>query len=255
MARENLAAALALILRHEGGYADHPLDPGGATNRGITRATLARHRGRPVSKAEVLALSEDEAAAIYRASYWNAIRADDLPSGIDLLVFDAAVNSGPARALRWLQDSLGLPATGLANAATLAAAHRADPRALIETFSRQRLSFLSRLSTWASFGRGWRLRVAQTRTAALALAGPGSIPSGRHKETMPVTDTKSLLSSRTVWANLVGLAAVLLSIFGFDTSTVDSASLADAIAQAVAGISFVASTVFRVTATKRLAMM
>jgi lysozyme family protein len=255
MARENLAAALALIFRHEGGYVDHPLDPGGATNRGITRATLARHRGRPVSKAEVLALSEAEAAAIYRASYWNAVRADNLPSGIDLVVFDAAVNSGPARALRWLQASLGLPATGLANAATLAAAHRADQRTVIEAFSRQRLSFLQRLSTWASFGRGWSARVAQTRKAALALAGPGRLPSGRNKETKPVTEPKSLFTSRTVWANLVGLAAVLLSIFGFDTSTMDSPGMADAIAQSVAGISFVASTIFRVIATRRLAMM
>jgi lysozyme family protein len=203
----------------------------------------------------VLALSEAEAAAIYRASYWNAVRPCDLPSGLDLVVFDVAVNSGPARALRWLQDSLGLPATGLVNAATLAAAHRADPRTLIEAFSHQRLSFLKRLSTWASFGRGGSAGVAATRKAALALAGPGSFPSGRKKETKPMTEPKSLFSSRTVWANLVGLDAVLLSICGFDTSTMDSPGMADAIEQSVAGISFVGSTIFRVIATRRLAMM
>lgn len=130
----------------------------------------------------------------------------------------------------------------------------ADPP-LGEAFGRQRLSFLQRLSTWASFGRGWSARVAQTRKAALALAGPGRLPSGRNKETKPVTEPKSLFTSRTVWANLVGLAAVLLSIFGFDTSTMDSPGMADVIAQSVAGISFVASTIFRVIATRRLAMM
>jgi len=84
---------------------------------------------------------------------------------------------------------------------------------------------------------------------------PGSLPSGRKKETKPVTEPKSLLSSRTVWANLVGLAAVLLSIFGVDASTMDSPGMADAVAQSVAGISFVGSTIFRVIATRRLAMM
>jgi lysozyme family protein len=130
-----------------------------------------------------------------------------------------------------------------------------DPRALIEAFSRQRLSFLKRLSTWASFGRGGSEGVAATRKAALALAGPGSLPSGRKKETKPMTKPKSLFWSCTVWANLVGLDAVLLSIFGFDTSTMDSPGMADAIEQSVAGISFLASTIFRVIATRRLAMM
>ncbi len=81
MARENFERALALVLKHEGGYVDHPADPGGATNRGVTRATLAAWRGRPVSKAEVRALTRLEASAIYRKNYWDAVRADELPAG------------------------------------------------------------------------------------------------------------------------------------------------------------------------------
>jgi len=126
---------------------------------------------------------------------------------------------------------------------------------LIKAFNHQRLSFLKSLSTWASFGRSWSVGVAATRKAVLALAGPGSLPSGRRKETKPMTEPKSLFTSRTVWANLVGLDAVLLSIFGFNTSTMDSPGMADAIEQSVAGISFVASTIFRVIATRWLAMM
>jgi lysozyme family protein len=256
MAQASFAAALNLILKHEGGYVDHPLDPGGATNRGITRATLASHRGRPVSKAEVMALAEAEAGEIYRKLYWNAIRGNDLPAGVDLVVFDAAVNSGPARAARWLQMALRLKPDGVVGTGTLTAANQADARQLVADFSRERLGFLQRLGTWRTFGRGWARRVRETESAALALAGPGRAisPTNRQKETPAVNDTKSLLTSKTLWSNLVGLSAVMLSIFGIDASGVDHAGLSQAIPQVVAGLSFIASSVFRITASKRIAM-
>ncbi len=103
MAAANFERALSLVLKHEGGFADHPADPGGATMMGITQATLAEWRGRPVTKDEVRALSRVEAGAIYRARYWDAVKGDDLPSGLDLAAFDYAVNSGPARAVRTIQ--------------------------------------------------------------------------------------------------------------------------------------------------------
>ncbi len=254
MAQENFAAALKLVLKHEGGYVDHPLDPGGATNRGITRATLEAVRGRPVSKAEVMALSEPEAAAIYRARYWNAVRADELPAGLDLVVFDAAVNSGPARAARWLQMVVGMPADGLIGARTISAARNRPAGDVIAAFTRERLGFLQRLTGWRTFGRGWKRRVRDTEIAALALAGPGAFNphSPRHKDNLAMTDTKSILSSKTLWANLIGLAAVLMPLFGLDISGVDGAGLSQAMSQAVAAMSFVASSVFRVMASKRI---
>ncbi len=111
--KANFDAALDFVLRQEGGWSDHPLDPGGATNRGITRATLAQVRGRPVSKAELMALSLQETAAIYRRLYWDAAACDALPSGVDLAVFDLAVNSGPRRALLLLQEALEVPGDGI----------------------------------------------------------------------------------------------------------------------------------------------
>jgi hypothetical protein len=111
MTAANFDRALTLVLQSEGGYADDPRDPGGATNRGITRATLARWRGRPVSKAELRALGRAEAAAIYRALYWDALRGDDLPAGLDIALFDYGVNSGPARAARTLQAVLASRST------------------------------------------------------------------------------------------------------------------------------------------------
>lgn len=95
MARETFAACLSETLAHEGGYVDHPKDPGGATNMGITQAALSDWRDRPVSRFEVRTLTRVEADAIYRARYWNAVRGDDLPPGLDLVAFDGAVNSGP----------------------------------------------------------------------------------------------------------------------------------------------------------------
>lgn len=268
MARGNFDRAVSVILRHEGGYVDHPLDPGGATNHGVTRRTLAQARGRPVSKAEVMALTKAEASLIYRTRYWDRIRAEELPAGVDLLVFDAAVNSGPRQAVLWLQRTLGVAADGVIGPLTLDAAKKADARAVIVAYGRLRLAFLSRLAAWPAFGRGWTRRVRETEAAALAMArprlpqaAPGALaeqrrpsnpPSNPRPEASPMNDSKSLLSSKTLWANLVGLAALGLGAFGFDAAALDPARLGEAIPQAIAALSFIASTFFRITATRRL---
>lgn len=236
--------ALGHVLRVEGGFVDHPLDPGGATNLGITHATLARWRGRPVAPADVRALTRAEAAAIYRARFWKAVAADRLPAGVDLLVFDIAVASGPGRAARMLQQELGVAADGIVGPLTLAAAARARPGTLIAGLTARRLSFLGRLSTFAVFGRGWRRRARDAERAALSLAGST-------QETL-MDQTKTLLASRTLWSNVIGLAAVGLSLAGFDTKLLDPGALADAALQVVAAGGFIASTVFRIVATKRL---
>jgi lysozyme family protein len=275
--KENFDAALVCVLQHEGGYVDHPLDPGGATNRGVTRATLAGVRGRPVSKAEVMALSLAETAAIYRRLFWSAVRGDDLPAGVDLAVFDLAVNSGPRRAALALQKALGVVEDGTIGPLTLAACRSAPAGSVVAAVSELRLGFLARLPTFATFGRGWRRRVEEVRRQSLALAqaspaqgasaaaGAAAVPqvprttqvpalkqvSPRKKETL-MTDIKSVLASRTVWANVVGLTAIGLSTAGFDTKALDVGGVVDAGLQVVAGASFIASTFFRVVASRRL---
>ncbi len=163
---------LAQILRHEGGYVDHPSDPGGATNMGITHKTLARWRNiEPwwaLDKAEVRGLTRPEAAAIYKALYWNRCNAGKLPAGVDLAVFDFAVNSGSDRAIRLLQALVGVQQDGFVGPITLAAVERRDPAAIINALCDQRLTFLQRLATWATFGRGWSNRVTDIRNTALA---------------------------------------------------------------------------------------
>lgn len=171
-ASARFSACLAEVLRHEGGFVDHPADPGGATNRGITLATLSDWRGRPVSKSEVRALTVAEAAAIYRARYWDVVQGDRLPPGVDLAVFDFAVNSGPGRAARTLQQVLVVPQDGAIGPVTLAALARAPgPVTLIIALCDARLRFLRGLPTWPTFGKGWARRVEEVEGAALRVAG------------------------------------------------------------------------------------
>jgi len=174
MAASSYDGALARLLAHEGGYVNHPNDPGGPTKYGITLAVY-RESGKPGATAQhVQAMTQAEAKAIYRRRYWDVLCGDDLPAGIDYAVFDYGVNSGPARAAKALQQLLGVAADGRIGPVTLAAARRHDPRSIVDRLCDERLAFLKRLGTWPVFGTGWSRRVADVRAAALALAATGS---------------------------------------------------------------------------------
>lgn len=167
---ENFQACLDHVLGSEGGWSDHKSDPGGATMRGITLATYRSWKGRAATKADLRAIKPAEVAAIYRLRYWDAVRGDDLPPGLDLVAFDAAVNSGPDRGVRWLQAGVGAVEDGKIGPRTLLAAAEADPAASINRACDARLAFLRRLGTWGTFGRGWTARVASVRSTALRMA-------------------------------------------------------------------------------------
>ena len=160
-------ACLTEVLRHEGGFVNHPSDPGGATNLGITKATLEAWRGKTVTVDDVRNLTVDEAGAIYRARYWQPIRGDALPPGVDLAVFDFAVNSGPSRSVSTLQRIVGVAQDGIVGPATLAAVARMPAASVILGLCDARMAFLRSLSTWGTFGKGWTARVNDVRTAAL----------------------------------------------------------------------------------------
>ena len=167
----NFDKCLPEILKHEGGWSDHPKDPGGATMKGITIGTYSDWKGRPVSKAELKAIPMSEIGAIYRKNYWDKVRGDDLPAGLDLVAFDGAVNSGPSRGAKWLQAGLGVKQDGVVGPATIAAANSADIKSVINRSCDARLAFLKTLKTWATFGKGWTNRVAGVRAKALSMAG------------------------------------------------------------------------------------
>lgn len=166
--------ALPHVLAHEGGYVDHPSDPGGATNLGVTRKTLARWlKVSPFTalpKAQVKALTKADVAPIYRAYYWDEIRGDDLPAGLDYAMFDYAVNSGPGRAAMALQRLVGVADDGEIGPITLAAVAKRKPSDLVNALCDEREAFLQRLSNFAVFGRGWMSRVAGVRKRSLAWA-------------------------------------------------------------------------------------
>jgi lysozyme family protein len=254
MANGNFEPALRHILRHEGGFSDHPDDPGGATMMGITANTLAAWRGQPVSREDVRLLTRAEAGAIYRARYWNRVAGDALPPGLDLAMFDFAVNSGTARATRTLQGMLHVPSDGVMGPVTLGAIAPLDQAQLIRDLNRARRAFLTQLPTAPTFGRGWLRRVAAIERAALAMqaAAPPAPTATQRKQETDMSLTKSILESRTVWANLIGMASLALSIFGFPTGDLDINLITDRVLEAVAAVSFLASTVFRVVATKRI---
>jgi hypothetical protein len=158
-----------IILRHEGGYVDHPDDPGGATNLGITHKTLAAWRGEPVTRDDVRNLDHDEACEIYRANYWNALNCDNLPAGVDLVVFDMGVNAGPSRAAKMLQKIVHVEQDGQVGPITFGAVKSIDASFIVAAFSDARLDYYRSLKHWGTFGRGWTRRTTETRAAALEM--------------------------------------------------------------------------------------
>jgi lysozyme family protein len=158
---------LAETLRHEGGWADHPKDPGGATMKGVTLATFRAFKGNPnATKAELRAISDADVEAIYRTGYWDKTRCDDLPAGVDLMVFDLAVNSGPARAAKFLQAAVNAEADGIIGPATLANVAALPPAEIVIRLRNRRERFFRSLSTFNTFGRGWLRRLAEVSDLA-----------------------------------------------------------------------------------------
>lgn len=162
--------ALRFVLEREGGYVDNPQDRGGPTNMGITLATFSAWRDQPVSVDDLQKLTVAEAAAIYRARYWNSCRCDELPSALALVVFDTAVNSGIHRAVMFLQSALEVPADGEPGRETLAAAHCCDVNKAVLHLLALRLAFLEGLPAWPVFGKGWQRRLALLEDQALSLS-------------------------------------------------------------------------------------
>jgi lysozyme family protein len=165
-------AALRRLLAHEGGYVNHPSDPGGPTNFGITLADYRRYVKPGATAADVKTMKLAEAAQIYRAKYWGAMRCDELPAGVDYCVFDYCVNSGTGRVPKVLQRLTGSSVTGRMDDALVRAVKARDPRTMVAAVCDERMRFLQGLKTWPTFGKGWARRVREVRAAASALAQP-----------------------------------------------------------------------------------
>ena len=167
----NFAASLKLVLKSEGGYVNNPKDPGGATNKGVTLATFRRYVKPAGTIKDLKALTDDQAGIVYRRQYWDAIVGAELPDGVDYAVFDLAVNSGPGRAARYLQQVVRVNAVdGRIGPATLKAVRAMPAADVINALCDRRLTFLRGLLGWPTFGKGWASRVKSVRAAALKMA-------------------------------------------------------------------------------------
>jgi lysozyme family protein len=143
------------LLGHEGGYSNNPADPGGETMWGITADVASEHG----YTGKMIDMPQEVAKRIYAESYWLSAF-DRLPYKVAFTLFDAAVNSGVGQSVRWLQRALHVADDGKLGPITLAAAIQANPEMLLLSFNGERLDFMTRLSTWQTFGKGWARRIA-----------------------------------------------------------------------------------------------
>lgn len=227
MAAGNFAAALRRVLRHEGGWANHPADPGGPTMKGVTQRVYDAYRDNTgAARQSVRNITEAELQAIYRKQYANAVRFDELPLGVDYCVFDGAVNSGPSRSAKWLQRALGASKVdGHVGVISIDKAKAADPAALINAICDERMRFLRTLRTWSTFGVGWTTRVAEVRKVAIAMAAGTKAPAQTKldaeacgkalDEDVKVTETAEGKSGteQTTSGAAGGIAATLMGYF------------------------------------------
>jgi lysozyme family protein len=243
MVAKNLSFALGEILKHEGGYVDHPRDPGGATNMGVTRRTLASWRGvKPygkLAKSEVRALEMREVRAIYKARYWDRVAGNKLPSGLDLALFDFAVNSGVSRAAKSLQALLKVRRDGIIGVITLRALKRKVGRVgvavIIKNICEGRLAFLRRLRIFSTFGRGWQKRVASVLRVSLAMVeekreiDPKEIIEEKKENEMNI-----LSGYKTYIIGAFMIVAALAQFLGVDLPHLDGQSATQLLMEALA---------------------
>ena len=167
---DNYDKCLEIILHHEGGYVNHPKDPGGETNLGVTKRVYEEFGGTKDMKE----LTVEDVAPIYKKGYWDKLRANDLPKGLDLCVFDFGVNAGPGRAAKYLQTMIGTVADGGIGPNTLRALANYEEEVggvaeVIKEYQKRRQEYYEKLSTFSTFGRGWTRRVNETTETALGM--------------------------------------------------------------------------------------
>jgi lysozyme family protein len=174
MAKSNFESCLEVILHHEGGYVNHPKDPGGRTNLGVTQRVYEEWIGHPVDERIMKSLTVDHVRALYKARYWEVAKAGDLPAGLDLCVFDFAVNAGPGRAARYLQRMVGAAEDGQIGPRTLSLVEQyvrgLDAKTAVSRYQDARRGYYRKLKTFGTFGKGWLRRVDAVEAAALKMA-------------------------------------------------------------------------------------
>jgi lysozyme family protein len=174
----NFDKALSLVLQNEGGFSINPFDDGnklpdgrqGCTNKGITQANWEIFVGHKVSHNDMKALTQEQIAKFYKTKYWNLSKCDELPSGVDYVVFDFAVNAGVGRAIKTLQQAIGVTADGFIGSVTMYELARCNATIFIDKYSEKKIEFyqelVARKPDQQIFLKGWLNRVSVTRQDA-----------------------------------------------------------------------------------------
>jgi lysozyme family protein len=228
------ARAMKGIHVSEGGYVNHPKDPGGATNFGITQRVYDDYReSKGLTRRSVKQITSQEVADIYRTQYADKIRYDDLPAGIDYSTLDGAVNSGVSRGAKWLQAALGITADGKVGTQTIATATKADGIKIVKSMCAKRMSFLRGLGIFSTFGKGWTSRVARVEAESVLMAmeargisaksltialnteadhAAGSSKAAKNSATASGAGAAGSAgtATQTDWSNLAGVESMLL---------------------------------------------
>jgi lysozyme family protein len=164
--QSNFEKSLAMVLKSEGGFVNHPKDPGGMTNLGVTRLVWETWVKRRVTDDEMRALTPELVGPMYKKMYWDGVKGDELPKGLDYAMFDFAVNAGPWRATKILQAALDVTVDGMLGKKTLAAVEKADQKELLELFTLGKEAFYKTLDGFKTFGKGWMSRVVHVQQTA-----------------------------------------------------------------------------------------
>jgi lysozyme family protein len=165
----NFDASFERVMKSEGGYVWDKDDAGGETNLGVTAGAWGAYLGRPLEPGEMKALTKETVKPFYRQMYWDKVKGDNLPAGVDYAVFDFAVNAGVSRAARFLQRAVGAVDDGVIGSGTLGKVAAADPQKILDSFADQKQRFYNVLATSPTqqkFLKGWLARVDQVQTAA-----------------------------------------------------------------------------------------
>ena len=157
------------VLKHEGGFVNHPSDPGGMTNLGVTKKVYEDWLGYEVDKQDMMKLTKDDVKPIYKKNYWDRCKCDDLPVGVDYVVFDMSVNHGTGRAAKFLQKVVGATVDGAIGNQTIAKIKEMDRKDIILALCTEREAFYRDLSTFDVFGKGWLRRNQEVKDKAESL--------------------------------------------------------------------------------------
>jgi lysozyme family protein len=291
--KQNFERALAKVLQYEGGWSNNPHDPGQQTMKGVTQRTYDAFRAKTGQDRQgVRSITKSELETIYRREFWDRVKGDELPAGVDLVTFDTAVNSGPSRAAKLLQQVVGTTIDGIIGPKTLAAVRAHGPELVIYGLCTERLNFLTRLRTWNVFAKGWQSRVrgvertalswASEKPAAAVEADPASAdgqdaaraptaspeaaaaapPPQAAPPAQPSQETTGMVEGFLNGAKgalqsrtvwAAGIAFVAtLPGIGKYLADIDIGATAEAASQVVASVSALAAIVFRAQATKQV---